>query len=370
MDNNLKPVVDAMIELRSDTFTLPTPQMLEAIMTARLGNDGYREDPTVLELERLAAGKLGKEAACLLPSGTMANLCSLLAHGTDGDNVILVGDRSDIYVYEREGSLVCKGLTYEPLPTERNGTLRTSDLRAAFARFRSKGGARVAAVCLENPHNLNGGVVLPDSYVEEVAELVHAHGAHLHLDGARIFNAAVASKTTAAELARHADSVQFCLSKGLSAPVGSLALGRAEFVDKVRGIRKVLGGTMRQAGIIAAAGIVALDQMVERLADDHHNARRLAEGLARMTGLEIDLTTVQTNNVVFRVIDERFTCESFIATAQEHGLQLCEFKFGRVRAAVHRGVTAGEIDQALTIFAEILATGPLEEAVYSAQAHG
>lgn len=349
----------SMIELRSDTFTLPTPEMLTAISTASFGNDGYGEDNTVIALERLAAETLGKEAACLMPSGTMANLASLLAHRRSDENVVLVGDRSDIYVYEGKGALLCRGLVYEPVATQRDGTIRMADLQSALNRHALKSDSSVAAVCLENPHNLNGGVVLPQNYVKEIAEFVHARGVPLHLDGARIFNAAVASGAEPAQLARHADSVQFCLSKGLAAPVGSLALGSAEFIERVRDIRGVLGGTMRQAGVIAAAGIVALEQMVDRLADDHACARRLAEGLARMSGIEIDLNTVQTNNVVFRVVDDRFTCESFIASARERGINLCEFKFGRLRAVVHHGVTPGQIEEALTILSEMLSEGPL-----------
>jgi threonine aldolase len=245
-----------------------------------------------------------------------------------------------------------------------------SGIQAAFAKHNRRRGPRVAVLALENPHNLNGGVVLPEGYLEEVAVFAHANNVPLHLDGARIFNAAVGSNVSPASLAQAADSMQFCLSKGLAAPVGSMALGKADFIEKVRRIRKMLGGAMRQAGIIAAAGIVALECMVDRLAGDHANARHLAAGLARIPGIEIDLSTVQTNTVVFRVADERFTCESFIASARERGIHLCEFKFGRVRAVVHHGVTAAQIDQALAILAELVVAGPVQGAVYRAQAHG
>lgn len=358
-----------MIELRSDTFTLPTQEMLAAIIRAPLGNDGYGEDPTVLELERLAAARLGKEAACLMPSGTMANLASLLAHCRYRENIVLAGDRSDIYSYEQESVSWCRELACEPIPTESDGTLRIENIRAAFARCERKYGLRVAALALENPHNLNGGVILPEGYLEEVSAFAHANEVPLHLDGARIFNAAVGSGVSPARLARAADSLQFCLSKGLAAPVGSLAVGKSEFIEKVRRIRKMLGGTMRQAGIIAAAGIVALETMVDRLAQDHANARLLAEGLTTIPGIEIDLDAVQTNTVVFRVTDERFTCESFIASAWERGIHLCDFKFGRVRAVVHHGVTAAQIEEAVTVLTELVAAGPVQGAVYYAQAH-
>ncbi len=357
-----------MIELRSDTFTLPTPEMRTAIFSARVGNDGYGEDPTVNELERLAAAKLNKEAACFMPSGTMANLASLLAHCRYKQNAVLVGDRSDIFIYEHEGARLLKGIVYKPVATARDGTLSASDLASEFAESKGKRGRRIVAVCLENPHNVNGGVILPETYIEKVAEFVHAQGACLHLDGARIFNAAVACNISVANLVRHADSVQFCLSKGLAAPVGSIAAGGAEFIAKVRNIRSVLGGSMRQAGLVAAAGIVALEQMVDRLAEDHSNARRLAEGLARIPGIELDLSSVQTNNVVFRIADERFTTINFIDAARKRGVHLSDWKFGQVRAAVHHGIAVEHIDEALLALTNVMAAGPIESPAACLQA--
>lgn len=351
----------SMIELRSDTFTLPTPEMLSAMVSARLGNDGYGEDPTVNELERLAAAKLNKEAACFMPSGTMANLASLLAHCRYERNVVVMGDRSDLFVYERESTRLMKSLIYEPVATASDGTLSFIELKSKFARFKNKR-ARIVAVCLENPHNINGGVVLPETYIRELAEISHSQRVPLHLDGARIFNAAVACNTSAAHIVGHADSVQFCLSKGLAAPAGSVVVGRPGFIEKVRDMRTVLGGTMRQAGVLAAAGIVALEHMVERLAEDHRNARRLAEGLVKISGIELDLSTVQTNNVVFRVVDPRFTPAILVASARQYGIHLSEWKFGQIRAAVHNGVTAGQIDEVLLAFANIMVAGPVENA--------
>lgn len=349
-----------MIELRSDTFSLPTLAMRKAILAAQLGNDDYGEDPTVLELEMLTAKKLGKEAACLMPSGTMANLASILAHCRYSQNVVLVGERSDIYAYEAEGALLCRGLTYEPIPTETDGTLRISNLELAFGKVNERSDSQVSVVCLENPHNLNGGVILPCNYLKEAAAFIHSKGALLHLDGARIFNASVASGVPVAELVRYADSVQFCLSKGLAAPVGSLAVGGPDFISRVRALRKTLGGTMRQSGIIAAAGIVALNRMVERLAEDHANARRLANGLARMPGIVIDLSTVQTNSVVFQVTDRRFTRESFIAAVRERGVHLGELKFGMLRAVLHHGVTSDQIDDVLAILSATFSQEPTQ----------
>jgi threonine aldolase len=351
-----------MIELRSDTFTLPTRAMLEAISRAELGNDGYGEDPTVQRLETLAAARLGKEQACLMPSGTMANLALIKAHCTSARNVVIVGNESDIYVYEREGSSVFPDLVYRPAPTQPDGTIRISDLERKFDEI-GKQGSGVGLVCLENPHNLRGGVILPPGYLEMVGEFVRVRGARLHLDGARLFNAAVASKTDPAEIARPADSIQFCLSKGLAAPVGSLAVGNSELIGNVRSIRKILGGTMRQAGIIAAPGIIALEQMVARLAEDHLNARRLAEGLAMMPGIEVDLSTVQTNTVVFTITGPRFTCDSFIAAAHRRGVNLGDFKFGRIRAVIHHGTPENDVRKALQILAQVVEAGAVEDAL-------
>ena len=348
-----------IVELRSDTFTLPSPAMLTAISQAELGDDGYREDPTVIRLEELTARKLTKEAACLMPSGTMANLASILAHCAGEDSVALVGDQSDILVYEDEGLAARLGVKYRPLPTARDGQVALADIAAQFVE--KAGVPRPALLCLENPHNLCGGVVLQPDYMHEAAALVHSQGAMFHLDGARIFNAAVQLKTDVQEIVRSADSVQFCLSKGLAAPIGSVVAGSRAFIEQVRQKRRMLGGNMRQAGIIAAAGIVALDQMVERLQEDHRNARRLAEALDGLPGLQLDMESVQTNTVVFRVTDERFTPESFIAAAWEEGIRLCDFKYGRIRAVTHYGVTPADIEDAIRVITQILKTGPCRE---------
>lgn len=351
-----------MIELRSDTFTLPTAAMLEAITQADLGNDDYQEDPTVQRLERLAADQLGKEQACLMPSGTMANLATLKAHCSSGRNVVIVGDESDIYVYEREGSSVFPCLIYKPAPTRKDGTIQLTDLEKLFDEADEES-APVAAVCLENPHNLRGGVILPADYVQAVGTLAHSRKAKLHIDGARLFNAAVALKSSPANLVRAADSVQFCLSKGLSAPVGSMAVGSSALIEKVRAIRKTLGGTMRQAGIIAAPGIIALEQMVGRLAEDHVNARLLAEGLISIPGIQVDLSSVQTNTVVFTVTDPRFTCETFITAAHSRGVHLSEFKYGRIRAVLHHGISQEHVHKTIQILAEVLQRQKIEDAV-------
>lgn len=343
-----------MIELRSDTFTLPTPEMMAAIASAPLGDDVYGEDPTVQRLERMAAARLGKEAALLVPSGTMANLCAVLAHCPRGSKV-LVGNEADIYIYEAGGASTCGGVMYEPITTQPDGQLRCEDIAAALpVDAEDPQFAPPALLCLENPHNRCGGVVLPLGYLRDICQFAHGHALPVHLDGARIFNAAVALGVGVDAIAAHADSVQFCLSKGLSAPIGSVVAGTAAWVAKARRIRKMLGGGMRQAGIVAAAGVIALDQMVTRLADDHRNAQRLAHGLRRLPGITVLTDPVHTNIVFFRVTAPGLTWQTFIATTARHGLQVAELGHGRIRAVTHRGITVRDIDDALGIIEAVL----------------
>ncbi|MFT7837044.1 low-specificity L-threonine aldolase [Saccharothrix sp. BKS2] len=347
-----------MIELRSDTFTLPTSNMLKAMADAPLGDDVYGEDPTVRGLEELAAEVLGKEAACLTPSGTMANLAAIMTHAPRGAKV-LVGDESDIYVYEAGGASVLGGAVYEPVRTGADGTLALEDLARGFPddpddpQF-----ALPALICLENTHNRAGGKVLPPDYLARVRRFADERGVAVHLDGARVFNAAVASGVPVARIAEHADSVQFCLSKGLGAPIGSIVAGSAEFITGVRRLRKMLGGGMRQAGVIAAAGILAITA-ADRLAEDHANARRLAEGLADVDGVEVDPAAVQTNIVMFRVTDPRFTWRSFVAAAAAEGLAVGELGHGRIRAVTHSGVSTADVDRAVVVVRDVVKRGPL-----------
>ncbi len=343
----------SVIDLRSDTFTLPTAEMLQAILEAPLGNDGYGEDPTVNRLEALASAKLGKEASCFMPSGTMANLACLLAHCSSPSKAktILVGDRSDLFAYEDASLAAQAGLRLHPLHTNADGTMSLEEIRALL---RTKEFGQIGLLCIENPHNLCGGVVVPAGWMQETCDVAYSHGAPVHLDGARIFNAAVKMQMSPAELTRFADSVQFCLSKGLSAPAGSVVAGSANFIAEVREKRRILGGAMRQAGVIAAPGIVALEHMVDRLAVDHELAQRLAKGLSALPGISVDLETVQTNTVVFCVDEDRFTPEAFVQAAWARDLRLADFKYGRLRAVVHHGIAASDIDAAIEIFAELL----------------
>ena len=282
------------IDLRSDTVTLPTQEMYRAMAAAELGDDVYGEDPTVNRLEELAAARVGKEAALFVPTGTMGNEVAVMTHARRGDEVIVdVG--SHIYDAEVGGLAVLAGVQARPL-AGRLGRLDPTAVEAAV-RPDDVHFPRTGLLCLEDPHNGAGGTVAPPEAIAELAEVAHRHGFPVHLDGARLFNAAVALGIPAARLAAPADSVMFCLSKGLCAPVGSMLAGSAAFIAEARRNRKLMGGGMRQAGVLAAAGIVALESMVDRLADDHVNARRLAEGLASLPGLRVDLESVQTNMV-------------------------------------------------------------------------
>ncbi|GAA2695399.1 GntG family PLP-dependent aldolase [Nonomuraea recticatena] len=352
-----------VVELRSDTFTLPTPAMLEAAAQAPLGDDVYGEDPTVAQLEHLAAELLGKEAACLMPSGTMANLTATLVHCPRGGKAI-VGRESDIYVYEAGGASVCGGVVYEPLPNRPDGTIDPADIEQACAvDCNDPQFARPSMISLETPQNRCGGVPLSLPYLAEIAGLARRYGVALHLDGARLFNAATALRVTPAEIAAVADTVQVCLSKGLCAPIGSVLAGDARAISAARRVRKMLGGGMRQAGVVAACGIVALTKMTGRLADDHANAARLAAGLAVLPG--ITLSPPATNMVFFRVHDDRYTTCSFISAARDRGVRVEELGHGRIRAVTHADVSAAAVDRAIQVFTELLAgprTGAGEEA--------
>jgi len=283
-----------LINLRSDTQTLPTDEMLAAISSAPLGDDTYDEDPTVQKLEAMAASILGKEAALLVISGHMGNLASLMAHATPGDEIIL-DPESHIFYYEAGSMANIAGLM--PMPVRApGGMMDPAELKAAI-RSKNLHYPAPRVLCLENTHNRSGGRVMPLGLHDELCSIAHERGMSVHLDGARIFNAAVQQAIPAADLVANADSIMFCLSKGLSCPLGSMIVGSKEFIHRADSCRKRLGGGMRQAGVIAACGIVALETMIDRLADDHKNARLLAEGLQDVPGLKIDMSTVETNMV-------------------------------------------------------------------------
>ena len=345
-----------MIDFLSDTVTRPTPAMRQAMADAVVGDDGYGEDPTVNALEAKAAALLGKEAACFMPSGIMANLCAVVAHCPRGYEVI-VGDDSDLYNYEAGGVSVVGGLVLHPVPTQPTGELSLQDLEAAVRDQDDHQCARVGVVCVENPHCRTGGRVLPLSYMDDVRAFADRHGIPLHLDGARIFTAAVALGIDVSEIAKRADSIQFCLSKNLAAPIGSMLVGDARFMDEARRLRKMLGGSMRQAGVVAAAGLVALEEMVGRLHEDHARARTLGEGLAAIDGVHVDLEEVQTNMVFFKVTSDAVDQADFLKTLKARGIRMAELGHGRVRAVVHYEISDGDIETTLNTIRDLVGAG-------------
>jgi threonine aldolase len=290
-----------IVDLRSDTVTRPTPAMIDAMASAEVGDDVYGEDPTINRLQEMAASRMGKEAGLFVTSGTMGNLLAILTHCGRGDEVIM-GNLAHTFLFEGGGVAALGGVHTYTLPNQSDGTLKLEDIRTAI-RTDDPHFPITRLVVLENTHNRCGGTVLPLEYMRKVGELVIEKQLLLHLDGARLFNAAAALGVSAADLSEAADSVSFCLSKGLCAPVGSVLCGSKEFIKKARRLRKMLGGGMRQAGILAAAGIVGLEQMITRLSEDHRRAGLLAEGLINIPGLKLR-TEVPPTNMVFVTLDE------------------------------------------------------------------
>lgn len=334
-----------MIDLRSDTVTHPTPAMLKAMTEADLGDDVFDDDPTVHRLEALAAETLGKEASMFVPSGTQSNLAALMTHCGRGDEY-LVGQQAHTYLFEGGGGATLGGLQPQPIDQEPDGTLDLEKL-ATLIKPDDYHFARTRLLCLENT---TWGKVLPQDYLAKAKSFADEHGLALHLDGARIFNAAIAQGISAAELATPFDSVSACLSKGLGCPVGSVLAGPADFVKEAKRWRKMLGGGMRQSGILAAAGIHALQHHVYRLAEDHANARLLADGLADIKGIEVP--PVQTNMVFATVAEHK------VAGLAEHlrsqDILILAPKAGGLRLVTHLDLDADAIQTAVTAFAEHL----------------
>lgn len=334
-----------LIDLRSDTVTHPTPAMRAAMARAEVGDDVFREDPTVNRLEALAAERLGKPAALFVTSGTMGNLVALLTHCERGAEII-VGDKQHTYLAEVGGIAALGGIHPRALPNQRDGTLKLQDIRAAI-RADDVHYPRTRLIALENTHLLSSGAPLPPAYLKQVRALADEHKLKIHTDGARIFNAAVALRVPVAELARHSDTVQFCLSKGLAAPVGSMLVGSQDFIAEARRTRKMVGGGMRQAGVIAAAGIVALETMVERLAQDHANARYLAENLADLPGIVLDPTAVETNMVLFDLAPNGIDARALAARVEQERVLLQVRGAYSLRAATHYGIERADVEYAL-----------------------
>lgn len=332
-----------VIDLRSDTVTLPPPEMREAMARAEVGDDVYGEDPSVNRLERRAADLLGKEAAIFVPSGTMANLLVLLVHCPRG-RMVLLGDQSDLWLWEAGGPSVLGGLVLQPVATSAWGELDLADLEVPFHGADDPQRAEPGLICLESTHCMSGGWPLSLDYLARVRSFAAERGVPVHLDGARLFNAAVAQGVDPARIAAYADSVAFCLSKGLAAPVGSVVAGRTELIHRVRRLRKMVGGGMRQAGFLAAAGLYALERMVARLTEDHATARLLAQGLQSVDGLELETPSPPTNIVFWRLVDPRWDLSAFVAELAAEGLRVLELGRGRIRAVTHYGIGPEEVE--------------------------
>jgi threonine aldolase len=355
-----------LIDLRSDTVTHPTPAMRRAMYEAEVGDDVFGDDPTVNALEERAAELLGKEAGLFVASGSMGNLVSLVAHLPRGHEAI-AGRQTHTVMDEQGGHAVVAGATVRALDERPDGTLEPADVADAFRDPDDPHEPITGLVALENTHAHSMGQPLTPAYEAEIASIAHARGVPLHLDGARFFNAVVALGVSPRELAAPADSVTFCLSKGLACPVGSVVVGDRDFIWRARRARKLVGGGMRQAGILAAAGLIALRDgdlgMIDRLAEDHANARRLAEGLAGLEGVEsagdiaqpspgrFDPGRVRTNFVVFRVAGDR---AAFLEGLRARGVLMVEYPHGQVRAVTHHGITAADVDAAVRASRETL----------------
>jgi len=338
-----------MIDLRSDTVTLPSPEMRRVMLEAPLGDDGYGEDPTVNRVEERAAAVMGKEAAVLVASGTMGNLVAVLAGARAGEEII-ADSLSHTLISEAAGVAMVGGVQIMPLRTER-GTFGAAEM-TALVRSSNRNNPRTAMVLVENTHNRHGGVAWPLETLREVSAAAHDRGLRVHMDGARVFNAALAAGADVRDVAGTADTITFCLSKGLGCPAGSVLCGDADTIDQARHWRKMLGGSMRQVGVLAAAGLYALDNMVERLAGDHANARTLAEGLAEMPGVEIDLSRVQTNIVTFDLPAR--PVDGFLRACASREVRGGSPGGNRVRLVTHHGIEAADIQRSLAVFEEVL----------------
>jgi threonine aldolase len=341
------------IDLRSDTVTKPTPEMREAMAEAEVGDDVYRDDPTVNHLEELAAEILGKEAALFVPSGTMGNLTALLVHCQRGHEVI-VGNQSHIYLNEAGGMSALGGIQPCPIQNQSDGTLLLEDILASI-RTEDVHHPITRLVCLENTHNICGGVPLTPEYTRQVGDLVHRNELFLHIDGARIFNSAAAQNVSVKELVEPADSVMFCLSKGLASPIGSMLVGTQKFIERARHIRKMLGGGMRQVGVLAAAGIISLEKMTKRLDEDHARAKKLANGLRRVDGLVVDENSPHTNMVYLNLSEDlSVNAQQVTQKMKDYGVLLDPENTRRFRLVTHYWIDDDAVEKTITAFQKAL----------------
>lgn len=338
-------------DFRSDTVTRPTPEMRRVMSTAPVGDDVHGDDPTVNRLQDMAAEMTGKDAGIFVPSGTMGNTIALILGAGEGVEVIME-EKCHIFNYEAGNvSRIARALP-RILPSE-DGAIPLDTIRKSIHSAMRVHCPPTRAICLENTHNLHGGTVLKPEYMAKVKALAEHHNLHVHLDGARVFNAAVALDLPVAEIAAHVDTMMFCLSKGLCAPIGSVLVGDKDFIHEAVTVRKYLGGAMRQAGIVAAAGILALQSMVERLADDHRRASRLAQGLAGIPGVNVDIDTVQTNFVMLEL--EAMKAPQFLEALREYKVWALPFSDCTIRFCTHKDIDDADIDKAVDAISAIMA---------------
>ena len=335
------------IDLRSDTVTKPTDEMRRAMADAEVGDDVFGEDPSINELQERAAALLGKEAGLLTSSGTMSNLIATLAWSSKGDELVM-GDQAHMFWNESAGQAALAGVQTRLVPNDGQGRINPDDVADAIRPPGNLHFPRTSMVCLENTHNRCSGAVLTPEDTRAVCDVAHEAGVPVHLDGARIFNASVALEVPPVELTRDVDDLSFCLSKSLSCPVGSVLVGSQDFIDQAKRWRKMLGGGMRQAGVLAAAGLVALDTMIDRLAEDHQHARRLAQGLANIDGLSVDPESIQTNIVYFGVDEDLGTAADVIAALKRHGVLVSYPGKQSIRMVTHRHISSEDIEEALS----------------------
>jgi threonine aldolase len=343
------------LDLRSDTVTKPTPEMREAMAEAEVGDDVYMDDPTVNKLQQKAAEMLGKEDSLFVPSGTMGNLLALLVHCQRGDEVIL-GERSHMYLKVAGGMSALGGIHPRPVKNQPDGALLFDDILASI-QIKDVHHTITRLVCLENTHNSCGGAALSVEYTRAVGKISRENDLFLHIDGARIFNAAAALGVSAKELVQPADSVMFCLSKGLVAPVGSMLVGTRKFISRARHLRKMVGGGMRQVGVLAAAGLISLERMTTRLEQDHIRAKKLAEGLGQLKGLVLDAGTVPTNMVYFNLADEvPLDVNQIIDALKKRGVLIDTAGPRRFRLVTHYWVDDTGVEKTLQAFTDVLKT--------------
>lgn len=341
------------VDLRSDTVTKPTPEMREAMAEAEVGDDVYRDDPTVNKLEAMAAEKLGKESAIFVPSGTMGNLLALLVHCQRGDEAI-VGDKSHIYLNEAGGMSALGGIQPCPVSNQKDGTLALDDILASI-RSEDVHHPITRLICLENTQNICGGVPLTADYTRQVGEIARKNGLALHIDGARIFNAAVAQNVDVRQLVAPADSVMFCLSKGLVSPIGSMLAGTKRFITRARHLRKMLGGGMRQVGVIAAAGLVSLEKMTTRLGVDHARAKKLAEGLRQVNGIVVDAGSPFTNMIYFNLAENiQISAPQVAEKMKALGVLVDPDDLRRFRLVTHYWVDDEAVEKTVSAFEKVL----------------